>query len=199
MGVARVIATLDQLRQGPTLHLPWLRDDLVEARLCRSLIAGGAGLPWRADGLAAAPSREVASPDAAAEAAIAAVCAACESVLPSPFFGQAYQGLPREPMMMLRYGPGDHFGLHTDGARRPAPGVRSLFAVLVYLNDDFVGGGTVFPDLGLTVPARTGAALFVPHGLRHFAEPVTDGRKHAFHAYAMYETAPTPPPLTTRR
>lgn len=47
-----------------------------------------------------------------------------------------------EHLLFARYGPGGHFSPHTDGYTIVDFNHRSLFTVLVYLNDCAVGGTT---------------------------------------------------------
>uniref|UniRef100_A0A0G4FLI4 Fe2OG dioxygenase domain-containing protein n=1 Tax=Chromera velia CCMP2878 TaxID=1169474 RepID=A0A0G4FLI4_9ALVE len=57
-----------------------------------------------------------------------------------------------EPLMVVRYRPGEFFKTHHDGYFRPS-------TVLLYLNDDFEEGGTQFEELGLSVSPQKGAAV----------------------------------------
>lgn len=62
-----------------------------------------------------------------------------------------------EPLLVLRYQPGQEYRRHFDAL----PGLtnqRSRTA-LVYLNDDYTGGETGFPRLGLQVRGRRGDVL----------------------------------------
>ena len=52
-----------------------------------------------------------------------------------------------EPLQLARYAPTESFGLHTDADIRGS--VLRAATVLVYLNDDFGGGETVFPRVAL--------------------------------------------------
>jgi len=89
-----------------------------------------------------------------------------------------------EALTILRYRPGQQFRLHAD----VLPNVRNQRAatVLLYLNDGFGGGETVFPDHGLTIAPKAGDALIFDnvdargHPLttaRHAGAPVTQGVK----------------------
>lgn len=62
-----------------------------------------------------------------------------------------------EPLHMLRYRPGQQYRPHLDGL----PGVANqrLWTVLVYLNDDYEGGETEFPKLGIRYRGGAGDAL----------------------------------------
>lgn len=89
-----------------------------------------------------------------------------------------------EALTVLRYRPGQQFRLHSD----VLPGTRNqrVTTVLVYLNEDFTGGETVFPDYGLSIRPRRGDAVIFrntdAHGrplpkARHAGAPVVSGTK----------------------
>jgi prolyl 4-hydroxylase len=89
-----------------------------------------------------------------------------------------------EPLHILAYAPGQQYRLHVDAI----PGVANqrIWTMLVWLNEDYEGGETHFPNLGLTVRGRAGDGLLfanlTPDGrtderLRHAGLPVTAGRK----------------------
>lgn len=89
-----------------------------------------------------------------------------------------------EPLAVMRYAPGQQYRLHHDclsGERN-----QRIITVIVYLNEDFEGGATRFPELGLDFRARTGDAILFANVLpdggadersRHAGLPVTGGRK----------------------
>ncbi len=90
-----------------------------------------------------------------------------------------------EPLAVLAYPPGGEYRPHLD----TVPGLvnQRAVTVLVYLNDDFAGGTTDFPDAGLSVTPRTGDAIVfrVADGTgrplaasRHAGAPVTRGVKY---------------------
>jgi prolyl 4-hydroxylase len=89
-----------------------------------------------------------------------------------------------EPMQILCYEPGQQYKLHSDAL--PADPNQRISTFLVYLNDSFEGGETIFPELHLTVKARAGEGLLfsnvdqagAPHpAARHAGRPVLRGRK----------------------
>jgi prolyl 4-hydroxylase len=89
-----------------------------------------------------------------------------------------------EPLHILSYEPGQQYRLHLDAL----PGVanqRRTTAIL-YLNDDFEGGATVFPAHGVSIAPRTGMLLVFDNvddrgapdrASEHAGEPVKQGRK----------------------
>lgn len=71
-----------------------------------------------------------------------------------------------EPLILLRYQPGQEYRLHGDylppSLVRPVSqggGGQRQATVIAYLNSDLEGGATVFPRLGLRVPPRCGDLL----------------------------------------
>ena len=89
-----------------------------------------------------------------------------------------------EPLHILQYAPGDQFRLHHD-AIRGASNPR-VSTALVYLNDGYEGGETVFPELGIRFAGRRGDMLIwrnadaqgraLPETV-HAGEPVRAGEK----------------------
>ena len=99
-----------------------------------------------------------------------------------------------EAPSLLSYEVGQEFGLHFDFLDPTVPAMRSemeaigqrIATFLVYLNDDYQGGETHFPDAGLRFKGRTGDGLLFynlrPDGepdirSRHAGLPPTRGRK----------------------
>lgn len=89
-----------------------------------------------------------------------------------------------EPLQILSYEPGQEYKLHSDAL---APGQNQrILTFLVYLNDEFEGGDTWFPDLGLSFRGRTGDAILFANvdasgqpepRARHAGRPVVRGCK----------------------
>ncbi len=90
-----------------------------------------------------------------------------------------------DPLRVYRYDVGHHFGLHSDQsyARGDA---RSLLTLLLYLDDDFDGGETEFPDERQTIAPRAGDALWFQHAVLHAGRPVTRGTKHLLRTDVLY-------------
>jgi len=93
-----------------------------------------------------------------------------------------------ERFRFYRYAPGQYFRWHRDGCFARSRDERSLLTLLVYLNEDFVGGETEF-DTGnvFAVRPKTGRALVFEHGLRHQGAPVREGRKYVLRTDVMYQ------------
>lgn len=89
-----------------------------------------------------------------------------------------------EALAVLHYGPGEQYRLHMDTL--PGTTNQRLRTVLLYLNSDFTGGETHFPEIGVTITPRGGDVLVFdnldPRGspdprTRHAGLPVTSGAK----------------------
>lgn len=75
-----------------------------------------------------------------------------------------------EPLHVLRYTGGQEFKPHLDAL--PGAANQRKWTVLVYLNEDYSGGETEFPELGLRVRGELGDALL-------FSNVGSDGRPDA--------------------
>jgi hypothetical protein len=80
-----------------------------------------------------------------------------------------------------RYGVGEYITAHSDAAC-DVDGANSTHALIIYLNDEFSGGGTRFTEQNLAVEASTGRALLFAQHLRHEAVVVTEGTKYILRA-----------------
>ena len=80
-----------------------------------------------------------------------------------------------EGLQVLHYRPGAEYKPHFDYFDPKAPGTASILArggqrvgtLLMYLNEPELGGGTVFPDLGLEVLPQRGHAVFFAYDRPH--------------------------------
>jgi predicted 2-oxoglutarate/Fe(II)-dependent dioxygenase YbiX len=90
------------------------------------------------------------------------------------------------PLRVYRYHPGQHFGLHQDQSYRRDDGARSLLTLMVYLDDDFDGGETDFPEQGERIAPARGDALWFQHMVLHAGLPVTRGVKHVLRTDVLY-------------
>jgi len=92
-----------------------------------------------------------------------------------------------ERFRFYRYAPGQYFRWHHDGSFVRSREERSFLTMLLYLNEDCVGGETEF-DVGerFSVRPRTGRVLLFEHQLRHQGAPVREGRKYVLRTDVMY-------------
>lgn len=89
-----------------------------------------------------------------------------------------------EPLHVLRYTPGQEYRPHLDAL--PGAANQRIWTALLYLNADYRGGETAFPDLDLAVAGAPGDALLfrslddsgeTDPRTRHAGMPVTAGVK----------------------
>lgn len=85
-----------------------------------------------------------------------------------------------EGYSLLRYNVGDYYGEHADCSTVDGGRLRVVSAIL-YLNDDYEGGGLVFPRQDVEVKPDAGSMILFPSfGTHpHEALPVTKGTKYA--------------------
>ena len=91
------------------------------------------------------------------------------------------------PLRVYRYEQGQRFGLHQDQSYTREDGARSLLTLLVYLNDDLVGGETDFPEQKQRISPSTGSALWFQHMLLHAGRPVEQGQKFVLRSDVLYD------------
>lgn len=89
-----------------------------------------------------------------------------------------------ERFRFYRYDPGERFAPHSDGAYRRTNGEESQLTFMVYLNDGYEGGETIFDAVAVT--PRLGMALVFEHSLLHEGSAVTRGRKYVLRSDVMY-------------
>ena len=97
-----------------------------------------------------------------------------------------------EGLQILNYAPGAEYKPHYDYFDPKEPGTPNILkrggqrvgTVVMYLNDTAAGGGTIFPDVGLTVSPKKGNAVFFSYtepapGTKtlHGGAPVIAGEK----------------------
>jgi prolyl 4-hydroxylase len=108
-----------------------------------------------------------------------------------------------EPLQVLRYRPGGEYKPHFDAI--PGFANQRILTMIVWLNEAFDGGETMFMKTGLKVKGRTGDALMfrnaLPDGARdpdagHAGLPVTRGEKLI--ASRWIRARPFEPPLGGR-
>ncbi|MBE1160392.1 2OG-Fe(II) oxygenase [Dyella acidiphila] len=95
-----------------------------------------------------------------------------------------------EGLQVLHYLPGQQYEPHYDWFDPEQPGFAAITAkggqriasLVMYLNTPEAGGGTAFPELGLTVTAQRGSAVYFAydtgdHASLHAGLPVQQGEK----------------------
>lgn len=115
------------------------------------------------------------------------------TVLPTAFDGTKPICL-NERLRLYRYDVGQKFDWHRDGYFQ-RDDLRSRFTFMVYLNDDFEGGGTSFDSRSFgtdaferfTVKPKAGMALLFHHPIMHRGDSVKQGRKYVLRSDVMYQ------------
>lgn len=100
-----------------------------------------------------------------------------------------------ERFRFYRYDPAQRFKRHKDGTEH----IRDMISrvtFMIYLNDGFEGGATVFSDFHrsdgkrieevMPIKPKTGTALFFVHDLWHEGQAVTSGRKYVLRSDVLY-------------
>jgi hypothetical protein len=93
-------------------------------------------------------------------------------------------------IQLYKYTSGGVFQKHRDGATHLSVNTRSLFTVLVYLNEEYKGGDTtVFSDdlaHSYKVPHSTGACFVMLQRTLHEGSRVEEGVKYALRCDVLY-------------
>jgi hypothetical protein len=89
----------------------------------------------------------------------------------------------QEAVNFVKYGPGHHFGVHADHGFSYVCTVSTV----MYLNDNFTGGGLHFPYLNYTYQPEEGDIVLFPSNFiySHAALPVEEGVKYS--AVTMFD------------
>jgi hypothetical protein len=87
---------------------------------------------------------------------------------------------------ILRYPIGGFFAPHVDNG--PLSEHRA-FTTVLYLNEGFSGGATLFPEKCCACPPKTGRLVVFPSYTLHAGEPVLFGEKFAILTWLFYPKA----------
>ena len=104
--------------------------------------------------------------------------------VPHSFRGSPLVGA-NERLRVYRYAPGEKQSAHWD-TEVEFEERTSRVTLVFYLNEDFEGGHTNFPELDQRVVPGTGDALIFQHRVLHVAEPVTSGVKYVLRTDLFY-------------
>ena len=92
-----------------------------------------------------------------------------------------------ERLRCYEYEPGQRFAPHSDGAFVRNEHEQSWYTFMVYLNDAFEGGETVFfVEPEIVIKPKIGMALFFQHPIIHESSEIKSGVKYALRADLMY-------------
>lgn len=89
-----------------------------------------------------------------------------------------------EKFRFYKYSVNQRFKRHIDGRFKRNENEESRITFLIYLNDDFEGGSTIFKDL--EVKPKTGDALCFFHEIWHEGSIITEGVKYVLRSDIMY-------------
>jgi hypothetical protein len=89
-----------------------------------------------------------------------------------------------ELFRFYKYEPGQQFRWHIDQPFIRSEIEASYYTLLVYLNDDYLGGETSFEKT--TIKPRIGTALIFLHSLPHAGNEVLAGTKYVIRTDIMY-------------
>jgi len=106
-----------------------------------------------------------------------------ESLAPKAIGNNVAIGL-NELFRFYKYQPGQQFRRHRDNSYIRNLYEVSFFTFMIYLNDNFTGGATVFEDL--IVKPKQGSALIFYHPLLHEGGIVLEGTKYVLRTDIMY-------------
>jgi len=101
-----------------------------------------------------------------------------------------------ERFRFYRYDSAQRFKGHRDGVVERSPTERSRLTFMIYLNENFEGGQTVFysesringlREMVASIEPRTGMGLFFAHEWWHEGAPVLTGRKYVLRTDVMFK------------
>lgn len=99
--------------------------------------------------------------------------------------GNSYAIGLNELFRFYKYESGQQFKRHTDESYIRNENEASYYTLLIYLNEDYQGGETIFDQLSIKV--TTGMALWFLHALPHEGAAVTEGVKYVLRTDIMYK------------
>jgi hypothetical protein len=96
-----------------------------------------------------------------------------------------------ERLRCYEYESGQLFAPHSDGAFIRNEHEQSWYTFMVYLNDAFEGGETVFfVEPEVVIKPSTGMALFFQHPIIHESREIKSGVKYVLRTDLMYRPIP---------
>lgn len=113
-----------------------------------------------------------------------------------PYFGMDLHWV--SPPSVLKYTSGGKYDAHSDNeywddaSRRWVRSLDRDYSLLIYLNDDFQGGGLYFPNFDLRLRPEPGMLVAFPsdHRFQHAAEPLTAGERYVIVSWAAARGVP---------
>lgn len=109
-----------------------------------------------------------------------------KDMMPANIDGYEPTGL-NERFRFYRYKDGQQFKPHIDGPYRKSETEKSKITLLLYLNEDFVGGNTTLVLEGQEIEPKEGMLFLFEHKIMHCGRPVTEGTKYVLRTDVMYK------------
>lgn len=82
---------------------------------------------------------------------------------------------------IIRYTPGESMDIHQDNVE--AHDADNVFGLVLYLNDDYIGGEIYYPELGLEIKPKANSILIHYAGLKHGVKEVTSGVRYVITSF----------------
>ncbi len=95
-----------------------------------------------------------------------------------------------ERFRFYRYQDGQKFRPHVDASYKRSETEMSLITLMIYLNEDFVGGTTYLVGVNENIFPKTGMLLLFDHQILHAGMSVTSGCKYVLRTDVMYTKQP---------
>ena len=89
-----------------------------------------------------------------------------------------------EQFRFYKYESNQRFERHIDGRFKRNDQEESRITFMIYLNDDYTGGATIFDNV--TISPKIGQALCFIHEQKHEGSPIIQGTKYVLRTDVMY-------------
>ncbi len=99
--------------------------------------------------------------------------------------GNSYSVGLNEMFRFYKYEAGQEFKKHRDQSYIRNEFEASYFTFMIYLNDQFEGGETIFKDI--EIEPKKGTALIFFHDLEHEGSKIMEGKKYVLRTDVMYK------------
>lgn len=159
----------------------------VSLSVCRNYIQRGDAIGWGPTNIGELNPLFSRS-QAAIDIDVPALFAVIQPTAPAQLDGMEIVALAEQYTACMRYSVGEHLGLHTDAPFLGEDGALTKLSLVLYLNDDYIGGETVFPELALEVKPEVGKILLFPPDHRHLSKPIEQGAKYIIRSEVLYRS-----------
>lgn len=157
----------------------------ISASVCRDYIRQGDQIGWIPNDINELNPLFSRS-ETALKIDIEGLFAAIQRRVPQRLDNMDIVSLVKQRTACMRYSEGEYFGVHTDAPFVAQDGAITKLSLVLYLNDDYTGGETVFPDLALEVKPEVGKILLFPPNLPHMSKMISRGAKYIVRSEVLY-------------